>query len=319
MFGSLAKVASGAVSLLLLAATASVSAVKKDSIDTDVTQLRAFTLEMPYIDEGFHMRNYDFGGDAIVNTMERIRLTPDLPSRMGSLWSTSTLPTDYWKVDFEFRIGGKGGYLYGDGMGFFVTQGRAQPGPVFGNQDYINGLGVFFDTYPNGKHDFAVPFVMGMVGDGKTPYDGAHDGDANRLGMCEAYFRNLKQNSKASITYLKGQFINVQLKLQPKEKWINCFTITNVTLPENSYLGFTALTGDISDNHDIVSVRVETMRPEALKNFNALPNIPLPALKQAVAESSYFGVVFKLILAAGACGGLFVAYKKFTANNARRF
>ncbi|KAI7830897.1 concanavalin A-like lectin/glucanase domain-containing protein [Kickxella alabastrina] len=203
MFGSLAKVASGAVSLLLLAATTSVSAAKKDNIDTDVTQLRAFTLEMPYIDEGFHMRNYDFGGDAIVNTMERIRLTPDLPSRMGSLWSTSTLPTDYWK-------------------------------------DYINGLGVFFDTYPNGKHDFAVPFVMGMVGDGKTPYDGAHDGDANRLGMCEAYFRNLKQNSKAPSHYAAG----------------------------------------------------------GSKNFNALPNIPLPALKQAAAGSSYFGVVFKLILAA---------------------
>ncbi|ORX72739.1 legume-like lectin, partial [Linderina pennispora] len=222
--------------------------------------LRSFTLEAPYIDEGFQIRNYDFGGDAIVNSMGNIRLTPDLSSRQGWLWSTTTLPNDYWKVEFDFKIGGKGGYLYGDGMGFFVTKDRATAGPVFGNKDYFNGLGVFFDTYPNGKHDFSVPFIMGMIGDGKTAYDNAHDGDANRKGMCEAYFRNLKDSSKAQVTYLKGQFLNVQIQLQPHDKWINCFTISGVTLPEDSYLGFSALTGDISDNHDLISVRAETLR-----------------------------------------------------------
>ncbi|KAJ2719593.1 hypothetical protein GGI07_005120 [Coemansia sp. Benny D115] len=315
MFGSLAKAASAALGLLLLSAGPSSAA---GNIETDVEHLRAFTLELPYIDEGFQMRNYDYGGDAIVNTLERIRLTADQPSRMGYLWSTSALPDEYWKVDFEFRIGGKGGYLYGDGLGFFVTKERATPGPVFGNRDYFNGLGVFFDTYPNGRHDFTVPFVMGMLGDGKTPYDGAHDGDANRLGMCEAYFRNLKQNSKASITYLKGEFVNVQLQLQPQDKWINCFTITNVTLPAGSYLGFTALTGDISDNHDIISVKAETLRPEALKNYH-MPFLPPSFSSKSAAGSSYFGMVFKLLLVAGVCGGAFVAYKKYAANNARRF
>ncbi|KAI8320673.1 legume-like lectin, partial [Martensiomyces pterosporus] len=221
--------------------------------------LRGLTLEPPYIDEGFQMRNYDFGGDTIINSMGNIRLTPDLPSRRGFIWSTVPLPDDYWKVEFDFKIGGKGGYLFGDGMGFFVTKERATPGPVFGNRDYFNGLGIFFDTYPNGKHDFSIPFVMGMIGDGKTPYDNANDGDANRLGMCEAYFRNLKEPTRASVTYLRNQFVNLQLQLQPEDKWINCFTITNVTIPHGSFLGFTALTGDISDNHDIISVHAETL------------------------------------------------------------
>ncbi|KAJ2842958.1 hypothetical protein J3B02_005418, partial [Coemansia erecta] len=93
------KVANRAlVALMLLASTPSIAAAKGDSIEADVHRLRAFTLELPYIDEGFQMRNYDYGGDAIVNTMERIRLTPDLPSRMGYVWSTATLPGDYWKV-----------------------------------------------------------------------------------------------------------------------------------------------------------------------------------------------------------------------------
>ncbi|KAJ1953522.1 hypothetical protein EC988_002943, partial [Linderina pennispora] len=219
---------------------------------------------------------------------------------------------------FDFKIGGKGGYLYGDGMGFFVTKDRATAGPVFGNKDYFNGLGVFFDTYPNGKHDFSVPFIMGMIGDGKTAYDNAHDGDANRKGMCEAYFRNLKDSSKAQVTYLKGQFLNVQIQLQPHDKWINCFTISGVTLPEDSYLGFSALTGDISDNHDLISVRAETLRPEALKNYNHIPNVQLPEV-QKVKGSSFVGTFFKLVLVGGVLGGAFFAYKKYSAESAKRF
>ncbi|KAJ2769937.1 hypothetical protein IWQ57_002891 [Coemansia nantahalensis] len=319
MFGSLGKSA-----LVVVAAAASALAAGGDSdkIITDVHQLRSFALEVPFIDEGFHMRNYDYGGDAVVNTMSHIRLTGDQQSRVGWVWSTLPLPEDYWKVDFEFKVGGKGGYLYGDGMGMFVTQERAQAGPVFGNRDYFHGLGLLFDTYPNSKHDFSTPFVMGMVGDGRTAYDGAHDGDANRRGMCEAYFRNLKESSRCSVTYLKGEFVNVQLQLQPKDKWINCFTITNVTLPTGAFLGFSALTGDVSDSHDIVSVRAETMRPEALKNYNFLSGVPggLPAAAAATAiGSSSIGLIFKLLVVAGVCGGLFVAYRKFAAESARRF
>lgn len=305
---------------VLLAINGVAAATDKNKIQTDVTQLRGLELEPPYVDDGFQMKNYDYGGDTVINTINGIRLTSDMPSRSGWVWSSLPLPNDYWKVEFDFRVHGKGGYLFGDGFGFFVTKDRGIPGPVFGNRDHFNGLGVFFDTYANGKHDFSVPFVMGMVGDGKTSYDGAHDGDMNRRGMCEAYFRNLKENSKAAVTYYKGNFVNVQLQLQPTDKWINCFTIANVTIPDDSYLGFTALTGDISDNHDLVSVRVETMRPEALKNMaNHMPsNFDMPVIKQS-GGGSFVWTLFKILLLAGACGGLYVGYKKYAADNARRF
>ncbi|KAJ2156237.1 hypothetical protein GGF46_005330 [Coemansia sp. RSA 552] len=314
LFAAAARFAAG-----LLLAGAAVPAANAERIQADVHQLRAFTLELPYVDEGFQMRNYDYGGDTIINTLSHIRLTADQQSRMGWVWSTQTLPEDYWKIDFQFKVGGKGGYLFGDGMGMFVTEQRAAPGPVFGNRDYFKGLGVFFDTYPNGKHDFSTPFVMGMIGDGRTAYDGAHDGDANRQGMCEAYFRNLKEPSRVSVTYLKGEFISVQLRLQPKDKWVDCFTITNVTLPAESYLGFTGLTGDISDNHDLISVHAETLRPEALKNYNYFPNVPSPGASAVQAGPSSLAFILKLGLVAAVCGGLFVAYRKYAADSARRF
>ncbi|KAJ1799412.1 hypothetical protein LPJ59_001844 [Coemansia sp. RSA 2399] len=316
MFGTFTKAALGVLSLLAVASPA--VQAKAKGIETNVHSLRGFTLELPYVDEGFQMRNYDYGGDAIVNTLSHIRLTADSPSRMGWVWSTAPLPDDYWKVEFEIKVGGKGGYLYGDGMGFFVTKERASPGPVFGNRDYFHGLGVLFDTYPNGKHDFSTPFVMGMIGDGKTAYDGAHDGDANRQGMCEAYFRNLNSPTKVAVTYYKGRFVNVQIQLQPKDQWMNCFTITNVTLPNGSYLGFSALTGDISDNHDIISVRAETLRAEALENYNFSPDMAIPVAPK-VSGRSFFATVFKLLLFAGVCAGAFVGYKKYSTESARRF
>ncbi|KAJ2811714.1 hypothetical protein H4S07_001879, partial [Coemansia furcata] len=115
-----------------------------------------------------------------------------------------------------------------------------------------------------------------------------------------------------------GKFVQVQIQLQPNDKWLDCFTISNVTLPEDPYLGFTALTGDISDNHDLLAVRAETLSAEALKNYNAMPNLATNVVAK-VAGTSFFGFVFKALLLSGVCGGLYVAYKKYSADSARRF
>lgn len=57
-------------------------------------------------------------------------------------------------------------------------------GPVFGSTDNFEGLGIFFDTYKNNRPGTSFPFVMAMMGDGKTNYDQAHDGKANQLAGC---------------------------------------------------------------------------------------------------------------------------------------
>ena len=69
-------------------------------------------------------------------------------------------------------------------MAIWITKDRAQPGPVFGSKDRFNGLGVFLDTYANGKHSFSFPRVVGMLGDGTKEYDGAGDGERDKIGAC---------------------------------------------------------------------------------------------------------------------------------------
>lgn len=48
----------------------------------------------------------------------------------------------------------------------------------------FEGLGIFFDTYKNNRPGVVFPYVMAMLGDGKTPYDKANDGKANELAGC---------------------------------------------------------------------------------------------------------------------------------------
>lgn len=83
----------------------------------------------------------------------------------------------------EFKVHGSG-TLYGDGMAMWLTKERAQPGPVFGNRDKFDGLGIFIDTYKNNRPGVVFPLVMAMVGDGETQYDKNHDGKANELAGC---------------------------------------------------------------------------------------------------------------------------------------
>lgn len=76
----------------------------------------------------------------------------------GWLWSRLPITAANFVVELEFKIHGESAHLFGDGMAIWVTKGRAEPGPVFGNVDKFEGLGVFLDTL---VHNF--PFVQSFV------------------------------------------------------------------------------------------------------------------------------------------------------------
>ncbi|PVU84963.1 hypothetical protein BB559_007274 [Furculomyces boomerangus] len=214
--------------------------------ETSKNVIHNFSLDSPYIDDGFHITNWDFGGDAYIKADSGVILTTDLPSKRGWIWSTNTLPTEGWKIDFDFFIGNsKSGILNGDGFAFWATQERSTSGPVFGSRDYFTGLGLFFDTYPNGNHGKSFPMVVGMVGDGKTSYDGSSDGTVGSTGICQGIFvRNLDTASTCTITYIPKKLLSVKIFYMGQER--TCFSRTGITLPDNLFLGFSAITGQLS-------------------------------------------------------------------------
>ncbi|KAG7224073.1 hypothetical protein INR49_015331, partial [Caranx melampygus] len=230
---------------------------------------REYSLTKPYQGVGSSgSSHWELMGDAMVTT-EQVRLTPDMQSRQGAVWSRIPCHLKDWEMQVHFKVHGQGKKnLNGDGLAIWYTKERMQKGPVFGNMDNFTGLGVFVDTYPNEeKHIEAqkkrytprtqriFPFVLAMVGNGSISYDHERDGRPTELGGCNAMVRNLKHDTFLFIRYIRRR-LTVMIDIDGQHEWRDCLDIPGVRLPQGYYFGATAITGDLSDNHDIISLKL---------------------------------------------------------------
>ncbi|KAN0062703.1 hypothetical protein ACQY0O_004898 [Thecaphora frezii] len=252
------------VALALLSLAVSVSAQEKKiqqrEMDSEaIVPLRTHSIYGPFVDSNLQNKFWDFGGNAIVDTTRHVRLTQDRAHEMGWLWSRLPITAESMEIIFEFKIDGHSNHLSGDGMAMWLTEERAKPGPVFGNMNYFTGLGIFFDTYPNSRHPFHFPHISVMSGNGVEAYENARDGARQEVVGCSIDFRRTKVATKARFTHIKNVYTSLEIHHDEWDTWERCFKIGNITLPNQPYLGFTALTGDVSDAHDIVSVQTSNI------------------------------------------------------------
>ncbi|OJJ47116.1 hypothetical protein ASPZODRAFT_132061 [Penicilliopsis zonata CBS 506.65] len=310
-------------SLLCLAGLAA-NAVNAYDGDEDIKSipLRTHSLEPPYLDSDFQSRWFDFGGDTIIRADQYIRLTSDRPSQQGWIFSRVPLTATNWEIELEFKFHGSGN-LHGDGFALWLTKQRATPGPVFGSTDRFEGLGIFFDTYKNNRPGTSFPYVMAMMGDGQTTYDQAHDGKDNELAGCSA--RGLRTSSvptKARLTYFQDKSLTLDLQYKTEDSWVNCFTLTapetNIAIPSVAYLGLSAETGEVTDNHDIISLKAQNLysvsNSKARKDRDGpgkSRNRSKPSKKQKKGSWSWF--LFKTVLFFLAVAGAYVGYTTYRA------
>ncbi|OAX42807.1 hypothetical protein K503DRAFT_766421 [Rhizopogon vinicolor AM-OR11-026] len=311
---------------------ASLTRVLGKSSDTQVVnrtidrtlQLRTQSIFPPYIDQDLQNRWWDFGGDAYINTNKHIRLTRPQPSQMGWLWSRMPLVAQNFIIEIEFKVTGESTNLYGDGMAIWLTKDRAEPGPVFGSIDKFEGLGIFLDTYANSRHPYGFPRVLAMMGDGETSYDQGHDGEANSLGSCQASFRRTNVITKLKIAYVKDTYLDVKVHYRAWDDWTDCFRLTDFSLPASPYIGITAMTGEVYDSHDVISV---TTWSAILSTSDTQRNSfggsgKGGSLRKPGAESqggSWFGFFFKMLLFAGVCVGAMYGYKAYILNQRKGY
>lgn len=106
-----------------------------------------------------------------------------------------------------------------------------------------------------------------MVNNGTLHYDHESDGVHTELAACESKFRKLDNEAKIIVIYYNDELI-VKTDLENTGNWADCLSVKNVYLPSHYHFGITAATGDLSDNHDILSIKMRQLS-QALHNQRA--------------------------------------------------
>ncbi|CAN8097045.1 unnamed protein product [Discula destructiva] len=303
----------------LCLATLALGATKQEADGSTVKSiaLRTHTLNQPYLDSDMQSRWYDFGGDAVIRTDSYIRLTSDRPSQTGHLWSKVPLTATNWQIEVEFKIHGKNS-LFGDGFAMWITKSRAQEGPVFGSIDNFEGLGIFFDTYKNNRPGTVFPYVMAMVGDGQTSYDKDTDGKQQEFSGCSARgIRHASIPTKFRLTYFQDKQLKLELQYKKEDDWLLCFeSEMPPSIPNVAYLGFSSETGELSDNHDIISIHASNLYQSNPSSTPGSGRRKKPSPKKK--GGSWLWFFGKIILVVLSVGGAYVGYTAWRTNNMRR-
>lgn len=226
---------------------------------------RAHSLTKPYQGLGASSSGtfWDISGNTMV-TAHYVRLTPDLQSKQGAIWNRIACLMRDWEMQVHFKIHGQGKKnLNGDGIAVWYTKDRMQPGSVFGSKDLFSGLGIFLDTYPNEEkqHERIFPYISAMVNNGSLSYDHSRDGRPTTIGGCTALVRNLNHDTFVVIRYLKRR-LTVMIDIDGKNEWKDCIDFPGIRLPMGYYFGASSATGDLTDNHDVISVKVYQLTVE---------------------------------------------------------
>ncbi|RXM92587.1 Vesicular integral-membrane protein VIP36 [Acipenser ruthenus] len=280
-------------SLFLLLGCLPVSVVQADITDGNTEHLkREHSLIKPYQGVGTSSTPlWDFGGSTLL-TSQYVRLTPDERSKQGSIWNRVPCFLKDWELHVQFKIHGSGRKnLHGDGIGIWYTKEKLQPGSVFGSQDHFVGLGIFvdtfrnelqgmdvrpvfgskdnflglaifIDTYPNDESsERSFPYISAMINNGSLVYDHGKDGRPTELGGCSAEVRNKDHDTYLAVRYSKGR-LTVMIDVEDRNEWKECFDVSGVRLPTGYLFGSSAATGDLADNHDILSMKVYQLMVE---------------------------------------------------------
>uniref|UniRef100_A0A8D1IH46 Lectin, mannose binding 2 like n=1 Tax=Sus scrofa TaxID=9823 RepID=A0A8D1IH46_PIG len=284
-------------------------------------------------------------GNAMVMT-QYIRLTPDMQSKQGALWNRVPLILFSWVLRQHFLAhfqSKKNHFILG--LIFWFAWSYLQPGTVSeGRKDKFIEFGVISDSQPDfpkiqkaQKRRYSpgvqrvFPYISAMVNNGSLSYDHERDGRPTELGGCTAIVRNLHYDTFLVIRYVK-RHLTIMMDIDGKHEWRDCIEVPGVRLPRGYYFGTSSITGDLSDNHDVISLKLfeltveRTPEEEKLHRDVFLPsvdNMKLPEMTAPLPPLSglalFLIVFFSLVFSVFAIVIGIILYNKWQEQSRKRF
>uniref|UniRef100_A0A9L0IQA1 Lectin, mannose binding 2 like n=1 Tax=Equus asinus TaxID=9793 RepID=A0A9L0IQA1_EQUAS len=175
------------------------------------------------------------------------------------------------------------------------------------------------------------PYISAMVNNGSLSYDHERDGRPTELGGCTAIVRNLHYDTFLVIRYVK-RHLTIMMDIDGKHEWRDCIEVPGVRLPRGYYFGTSSITGDLSDNHDVISLKLfeltveRTPEEERLHRDVFLPsvdNMKLPEMTAPLPPLSglalFLIVFFSLVFSVFAIVIGIILYNKWQEQSRKRF
>ena len=137
-------------------------------------------------------------------------------------------------------------------------------------------------------------------------------------------------NKRIRLTYYQETSLKVELqykKDKDPDEWTECFETGPIKLPQTVYLGFSAETGELSDNHDIISVNSHNLHIRSDPNRGKESGAAKPTKPEAhpynpggdKERGSWRWFFLKIILFGIVVVGGYVGWTVYRANKRTRF
>lgn len=129
--------------------------------------------------------------------------------------------------------------------------------------------------------------------------------------------------TKAKLTFFQDKYLELKLQYKKDDQWIDCFRLEStpdrpLKMPNTAYLGFSAETGELSDNFDIISVETRNMyqavTPQGGSGKSDYGSRRGGKGRKEKQSGSWSWFFFKVFLFFGMVGGGYVGYTRYQAN-----
>ena len=212
------------------------------------------------------------------------RLTPDRQSKAGALWSAESVGADQATLELTFRISGQGQHFFGDGLALWLSADRAfRAGAFHGADPRFAGVAVVADTFRNDEaaaahRDLALVASGGGAADAAALLEGAAGCDASvRYHENRGDF-SVDRSSRVRLAVAAGT-ATLAVDAANDGTWVECAAVALPPALDGAWLrrahvGVTASTGQLADNHDVLSLELNDDWDEHFEMEAALKNAP---------------------------------------------
>lgn len=161
-------------------------------------------------------------------------------------------------------------------------------------------------------------------------YDHDRDGTHTELAGCEAKFRDVDHDTIVSIKY-ENDVLSLSTDFESTGVWKECFSVKDVILPTGYHIGVSAATGDLSDNHDVISIKtvmLPSSKPDLEDRRHVLPSashFAAPRTRIDDKHASMSNLKFFLLIVFGIIALVFIAaigflvFQKHQETSRKRF